>query len=187
MSRRAPLRLGIDLDGVVADFNTGWIRLYNAEFGSSLTTEQVTMWGAPMTLTHFESMGEFWRWASRAANGVSIFRVLVPFPGALEALHRLAVDHSIVIVTTKPQFAIGDTFEWLEEHALPTREVHIVDDKPLVDCDLFLEDADHNLEALRDRRPDSIVCRYVRPWNRPHEGVVDVEDWADFEQVVAAA
>ena len=35
MSRRSPLRLGIDLDGVIADFNTGWIRLYNQEFGAS--------------------------------------------------------------------------------------------------------------------------------------------------------
>ena len=186
MFRRPPLRLGIDLDGVIADFNTGWIGLYNEEFGASLRTADVTAWGAPMLLTHFDSMGQFWRWAARAADGVSIFRVLDPFPGALDAVQRLAVDHSIVIVTTKPRFAVGDTFAWLEEHALPTREVHIVDDKTSVDCDAYLEDADHNLEALRRRRPDSVVCRYVRPWNRAHAGVVDVDDWPDFEAVVGA-
>lgn len=187
MSRRAPFRLGIDLDGVVADFNAGWIRLYNAEFGASLRTADVAMWNAPVLLTHFASMSQFWRWAARAADGASIFRVLDPYPGALDALHRLAAEHSIIIVTTKPRFAVDDTFEWLEEHALPTQEVHIVDHKPLVDCDVYLEDADHNLAALHDERPDSIVCRYVRPWNRARDGLVDVSGWVDFEHVVAAA
>lgn len=180
------LRLGVDLDGVVADFNAGWIGLYNAEFGASLSTDDVVMWNAPVLLTHFASMRQFWKWAARAADGASIFRVLEPFPGALDALHRLAEHHSIVIVTTKPRFAISDTFEWLEEHALPTAEVHVVDDKPTVGCDVYLEDADHNLEAMRERRPDALVCRYVRPWNQAHAGVLDVTGWSDFERVVAA-
>ena len=162
---------------MVADFNAGWIERYNAQFGSDLLPEHVDIWDAPTLLTHFTKMSEFWSWARTAGGGSSIFRVLQPYHGALEALERLAAHDHIVIVTTKPRFAIHDTFEWLAEHRVPTTEVHIVDDKSEVACDIYLDDADHNIEALLIARPDSLVCRYVRPWNTSHDGAIDVEDW----------
>lgn len=178
------LRLGIDLDGVVADFNAGWIARYNAEFATSVTVEDVAFWNAPVALTHFRSMSEFWSWAATAGNGCSIFRVLDPFPGAVEALRRLARSHAVVIITTKPSFAVHDTYEWIAEHRLPTTEVHIVDDKSVVDCDVYLDDADHAIEGLRNAHPSALVCRYVRPWNGGHPGVVDVRGWEEFERLV---
>jgi 5'(3')-deoxyribonucleotidase len=190
MSRQRPdprtrhLRLGIDLDGVVADFSAGWIAKYNESFGTTLTPDHVDVWDAPTLLTHFVDMGEFWHWASTSGGGASIFRVLEPYRGAVETLHRLARRHQIVIVTTKPDFAIHDTYEWIAEHRIPTREVHIVDDKTTVECDLYLDDADHNLTALRRARPTAMVCRFVRPWNHGHEGVTDVTGWDAFETLV---
>jgi 5'(3')-deoxyribonucleotidase len=185
---RRPLRLGIDLDGVVADFNAGWIPRYNESFGTSLTVEDVDRWNSPVRLTHFTSMSQFWKWSATVADGGSIFRVLEPYPGAIDALQRLARRHNVVIITTKPSFAVHDTFAWLADHRVPTTEVHIVDDKASVSCDVYLEDADHNLEELRDaHRRSAIVCRFVRPWNHPHAGVVDVVDWAAFESVVDGA
>jgi 5'(3')-deoxyribonucleotidase len=181
MNRRSRLRLGIDLDGVVADFNAGWIERYNAQFGTTLLPEHVDIWDAPTLMTHFTDMGEFWSWARTAGGGASIFRVLQPYHGAIEALERLGRNHHVVIITTKPAFAIHDTYEWLAEHRVPTREVHIVDDKSTVECDVYLDDADHNLEALVAAHPAALVCRYVRPWSRAHPGVVDVADWSAFE------
>lgn len=183
-SQHRPLRLGIDLDGVVADFNAGWIERYNAQFGSALLPEHVDIWDAPTLLTHFTDMSEFWSWARTAGGGASIFRVLQPYRGAIEALDRLAKRDRVVIVTTKPRFAIHDTYEWLAEHRVPTTEVHIVDDKSEVDCDIYLDDADHNIEALVAARPNSLVCRYVRPWSTSHAGAIDVADWNQFEQQV---
>lgn len=183
-SLHRPLRLGIDLDGVVADFNAGWIARYNAQFGSTLLPEHVDIWDAPTLLTHFTDMSEFWSWARTAGGGASIFRVLQPYSGAIEALDRLAKRDRVVIVTTKPRFAIHDTYEWLAEHRVPTTEVHIVDDKSEVDCDIYLDDADHNIEALVAARPSSLVCRYARPWNTSHAGAIDIADWNQFEQQV---
>jgi 5'(3')-deoxyribonucleotidase len=184
MAQQRRLRLGIDLDGVVADFNAGWIERYNAQFGSELLPEHVDIWDAPTLLTHFTNMSEFWTWARTAGGGASIFRVLQPYHGAIEALGRLSERDHVVIVTTKPRFAVHDTYEWLAEHRVPTTEVHIVDDKSEVACDVYLDDADHNIEALLRARPASLVCRYVRPWGSPHPGAVDVTDWGDFEHQV---
>lgn len=176
------LRLGIDLDGVVADFNVGWMERYNRQFGTDLHHSQVVKWDGLHRLTHFESMDEFWNWAS--SGPPSIFRELPAFPGAVETIAELARDHRIVIITSKFDWAIPDTLEWLAEHRVVAREIHFSWDKASVPCDVYLEDSPANLAALVAAHPDALVCRMVRPWNRPLEGAVDVADWTEFREQV---
>jgi hypothetical protein len=74
----------------------------------------------------------------------------------------------------------------MSEHRVPAREIHFVWDKTTVPCDVYLEDAPHNLAALVQGHPGALVCRMVRPWNRPLDGAVDVASWAEFAQHVRA-
>ena len=179
------MRLGIDLDGVVADFNAGWMRLYNQDFGAALTPDLVDDWDVIPSLTRFESMGDFWRWARGTEARPSIFRSLPTFPDAVPTLERLAAaGHSIVILTTKPPWAVDDTREWIAEQRLPTTEIHILEEKWLVDADVYLDDGPHVLPGLVRHRPDRLVCRYVRPWNEPIPGAVDVANFAEFREVL---
>lgn len=175
------MRLGIDLDGVVANFNAGWMKLYNQEFSADLTPDLVRDWNGFYGLTHFDSMLDFWRWA-RGGHGPSIFRQLDVFPNAVDSLNILAKRHDIVIITTKPDWAIHDTYAWVADNRLPTKEIHVTSRKWAVSCDVYLEDSPFHLPALVERRPDAAVCRFVRPWNRPVEGAVDIETWDDFVQ-----
>ena len=180
------MRLGIDLDGVVADFNTGWIVRYNEAFDGDLTPEAVTMWDGPHQLTHFPDMEAFWEWAADFPGG-SLFRHLEPYEGAVEALHKLdSIGHEVVILTTKPEWAIHDTFAWLAEHRIPTREVHITFKKWRTPCDIYLDDAPHNIRRIHRERPEALMCRFVRPWNDPVQGTQDIHTWDEFLQVVAS-
>jgi 5'(3')-deoxyribonucleotidase len=177
------LRLGIDLDGVVADFNTGWMKRYNSQFGTDLHHSQVIGWDGLHRLTHFASMDEFWAWAQLGEG--SIFRDLPVFDGAVETIAQLATQHRIVIISSKFDWAISDTLAWLSEKRVLAREIHFVWDKTTVPCDVYLEDAPHNLEALVAAHPDALVCRMVRSWNRPVDGATDVESWQQFGELVA--
>ncbi len=177
------MRLGIDLDGVVADFTGGWIRLYNEEYGTELRPEQIERWHGVLDITHFESKSGFWRWARRG-QGPSIFRYFDPYPDALERLAELDRQHEVVIITTKPSWAVHDTYAWLAEHRVPTREVHITAQKWRVPCDIYLDDSPHHLHDLVRTRPAATVCRYVRAWNNPARGLVVVHDWDGFARLV---
>jgi len=180
------IRVGVDLDGVVADFTGGWIRLYNAQFGASLAPEQVTTWDAPEQLTHFRAMTDFWRWARTAGGrGRSLFADLEPYPDAVAGLRKLLDVAHVTIITTKPTWAIPDTLRWLSRLDLPLREIHITSDKSAVECDVYLEDSPLQLRNLRRHRPGAIVCRFVRAWNRPVDGCVDVTDFDDLLVVVS--
>jgi 5'(3')-deoxyribonucleotidase len=176
------LRLGIDMDGVVADFNAGWIERYNRDFDAALHPDHVVGWDELHRLTGFDTMHDFWAWAK--GDGRSVFRDLPPIPGAVETLADLAQRHRIVIITARFDWAIGDTLAWLAEHDVIAREVHFQAAKYRIPCDIYLDDSPYQVEALHRERPDSTVCRKVTAWNRPLEGVVDVHDWDGFRRVV---
>lgn len=177
------LRLGIDLDGVVADFNLGWMRRYNADHGMTLEPSLVTGWDGLHRHTGLDSMEAFWAWAR--GDGRSVFRDLPLMPGAAEALGRLATQHRVVILTARFDWAIPDTLAWLGEHGIVAREVHFTDDKAAIPCDVYLDDAPYQLEAFVRAGRGATVCRAVRPWNVPVAGAVDVPDWPAFERLVA--
>lgn len=178
------MRIGLDLDGVVANFTAGWMRFYNEQFGTSLQVADSTDWGDLVNLTHFGDIDEFWKWSSDL-DGHSVFWHLDPFPGAVEAVQDLAdAGHEIIVLTTKPEFAVEDAHDWISRHDLPAREIHILEDKWRVPCEVYLDDGPHILPALVARRPEAKVCRYVRPWNVPVDGAVDVTNFEEFQQVV---
>jgi 5'(3')-deoxyribonucleotidase len=183
--RAETLRIGVDMDGVLTDFNAGWMERYNREFGTQLEAEQVLRWEGLYRLTHFASMDDFWGWAR--GDGRSVFRDLPPVEGALETLQRLARRHRVVIVSSKFDWAVPDSLAWLAQHRVPLREVHFVWRKSRVACDIYLEDAPHQLVELVAAHPDALVCRMVRPWNDPVPGALDVAAWKDFEELVDRA
>ena len=69
------MRIGVDLDGVVANFTKGWTELYEKEFGKKILEEEITEWGLSKPLTHFQEEIDFWKWA-KDIDGSSIFRNL---------------------------------------------------------------------------------------------------------------
>jgi 5'(3')-deoxyribonucleotidase len=182
--------LGVDLDGVVADFY-GVFRGVVAEwFGvpvESLTTEPtygLSEWGI-RSRDQYEDIHRF------GVTHRNLFRELVPLPGAPAALRRLSereiririITHRLCIRYFHEQ-AVTQTTAWLEHHGIPYWDLCFMKDKSAVGADLYIEDSPANIERLRRDGHETIVFS-----NSTNAGIGEprAESWSRLEELVDAA
>jgi 5'-nucleotidase len=181
--------LGVDLDGVCGDY-TGALRVVVAR-GQGRDAADL----AEPTTWDFSEWG-LDREAFEAAHRTAvlddrIFRTMAPMPGAAESLWRLSdagvwirvITHRLA-VNWGHAIAVTDTVEWLDRHALPYRDLCFLGSKPQVEADLYVDDAPHNVVALREQGNDVVV--FDAPYNRHLPGP-RARNWLELEQLVVDA
>jgi 5'(3')-deoxyribonucleotidase len=182
--------LGIDLDGVVADFY-GRMREMAAEwFGvpvDSLTTD--VDWG--MTVWGIRNEDEYLRLHRWAVTQRELFRSMPPMPGAPQALRRLAAeDVRIRIITHRlviPYFhetAVHQTVSWLDRHGVPYWDLCFMRRKTAVGADVYLDDAPHNIAELQSEHLPLIVFTNSTNADMPAEQHGRAADWHEAEDMI---
>lgn len=166
--------VGIDIDGVVADFVGGWTRAYAYEWPNrGVTAESVQAWDF-LPVTHFGTWGHFWHWV-RVNH---IFALLPTYPNATRALGYIQeAGVSFVFITGRPMWAEEETLTWLDGLGFGDVPVHFNGNKGQVKCSVYVEDAPQYLAHLVGTRPDATIYRMVRPWNQPMPGTLDITGW----------
>lgn len=180
--------LGLDLDGVVADFY-GTIRPLAAEWLgrapedlTPLPTYGLHEWG-------FNGPGakyiDFHRWAVTERR---LFSSLAPIPGAAPALRRLSDEKVRIRVITNRLYvahfhapAVAQTVEWLDRHGIPYWDLCLMPDKTAVQADVYVEDAPKNIQQLRDASCDVII--FENSTNIGLEGE-RAKDWNEAESLI---
>ncbi len=180
--------LGVDLDGVVADFYGG-LRPIAAEWmGVPLESlpEEVTYllpeWklGSP---ARYEELHRF------AVIQRDIFKNLAPINGATAVLRRLGYrrDIRIRIITHRLYIkhthnaAIQQTTEWLDAQGVPYWDLCFMRDKGKVGASLYLEDAPPNIAALKKAGKKVVI--FSNSTNRGVKGK-RADTWDDVESLV---
>jgi 5'(3')-deoxyribonucleotidase len=180
--------LGLDLDGVVADFY-GTIRPLAAEWlGKPLDdlTESPTYglheWGFNGAGSEYQ---KFHRWAVVQRR---LFSSLAPIPGAAPALRRLSDDKvRIRIITNRlfiPHFhapAVAQTVEWLDIHGIPYWDLCLMPDKAAVQANVYLEDTPKNIDELLAAGADVII--FENSTNLATPGT-RARDWSEAEDLI---
>jgi 5'(3')-deoxyribonucleotidase len=186
----SPFVLGVDLDGVVADFYAGMRPIAAEWLGvpiESLTpTPSYAL--AEWNLAAAGSYEDLHRFAVTQRN---LFRELAPLPGAAAALRRLSQrEIRIRIITHRlyiryfHQQAVQQTVAWLEHHGVPYWDLCFMKDKAAVGADLYVEDAPTNVEALRADGHPTIV--FTNSTNH-HLGPPRAGSWLEVERLVLEA
>jgi 5'(3')-deoxyribonucleotidase len=118
-----------------------------------------------------------------------MFRNMPAIDGVSDALWRLSdagvwiriVTHRLV-TNWGHALIVSDTVDWLDTHSIPYRDICFLGRKPEVEADAYVEDAPHNVEALRARGNTVIV--FDQPYNRNLDGL-RASTWAEVEAIVS--
>jgi 5'(3')-deoxyribonucleotidase len=183
--------LGVDLDGVVADFYAG-LRPIAAEWlgvGIETLPMQVTWnlaeWGVPEAPGGYDALHRF------AVTQRNLFRELKPIPGAPAALRRLSkaqirirvITHRLCIEYSHQQ-AVRQTVEWLDFYDVPYWDLCFMKDKAAVGADLYVEDSPSNVKTLREDGHQAIV--FTNSTNLTL-GPPRADSWAEVERLAVDA
>ena len=180
--------LGVDLDGVCADFYGGlrpiaaeWLGV-SADTLSSEVSHGLTEWGIDSAPGGYEALHRF------AVTQRNLFRELKPVDGAPATLRKLSArDVRIRIVTNRlfikyfHQRAVRQTIEWLDYYDIPYWDLCFMRDKAAVGADLYVEDAPDNVEQLRADGYSAVV--FSNSTNRHLPGP-RADSWEQVGQLV---
>ncbi|MDO8566174.1 MAG: hypothetical protein Q7S04_03255 [Candidatus Moranbacteria bacterium] len=186
--------IGIDLDDVLLDFNPTLYAWHNATYGTSFEHKDVTSY-------FIEDIWKCTR-AEAVAKIVDFYltdehKNALPVSGAVQGIERLRKNHSLILVTSKPDYLRPLTVKWLEKH-FPAmfQSIHFTNhwlgDKNKrrtkselcrrLGIQVFVEDGPaHALDV-------ATVCEQVflfnRPWNQMEvfPPIVRVSSWEDIVQ-----
>jgi 5'(3')-deoxyribonucleotidase len=180
--------LGVDLDGVCGDYTGALRQVVAAHKGvepDSLPLERswdFHEWDL--------SPAEFEQLHQAAVLENRIFRTMPAFEGAAETLWRLSDAGIWIRIITHRLYvnwghatAVADTVDWLDAVGIPYRDLCFLGAKPQVEADCYVEDAPHNVVALRETGAHVIV--FDQPYNRDIDGP-RADDWAGIEDLVGA-
>ncbi len=182
--------LGVDLDGVCADYTLGFRQVVADHRGISLDELPLQRsWG-------FDEWGidndEYQRLHRHAVCDARILRSLPPIEGCADSLWRLSDAGVWIRIITHRLYvnwghveAISDTVSWLDDNRIPYRDICFLGAKPEVEADAYIDDAPHNVEALRAAGNEVII--FDQPYNHDLGGR-RARDWGEVEaQVIALA
>ena len=180
------LKIGVDIDGCVADFVTAFLPVLKDLVGREIRYEEITHYWFQDVLGYDDETEKRVR---EEIDRRDVLRRLPPIAGSLETLNRLGRDHEVHFVTARPGWQWGEvTRDWLAAEGYRCDSVLFREEKKAEageGFDLFVEDY---LENAKDLAALGIqVCLYDQPWNQSEElpeGVVRVGTWEEIEERV---
>jgi 5'(3')-deoxyribonucleotidase len=182
--------LGVDLDGVCADFY-GRMREIAAEWVEKRLEEltpDVTYglpeWGIGGS-EQYQSLHRF------TVSERNLFGTVGMIPGARRILRRLSDEkyHIRIIITHRlfihyfHAMAVQQTIEWLDHNGIPYFDLCFMKEKDQVGADIYIEDSPDNVENLRKR--GFYTIRFANSTNKKVAGP-RAENWDEVYQLIKA-
>jgi 5'(3')-deoxyribonucleotidase len=179
--------LGVDLDGVCADFYGG-LREVAAEWLDRPISELATEVSFGLREWGIDQVGSYDDLHRFAVTQRDLFSRLKPIDGAPVTLRRLsAMDIRIRIITHRlcikyfHQETVRQTVQWLDDYGIPYWDLCFLKDKGAVGADLYVEDSPENVKRLRSQGYPTIV--FTNSTNRELPGP-RADCWTEVETLV---
>ncbi len=188
------MKIGFDVDGVLADFNRSFIERVIAVTGKDLFPLRpfdIPTWDYPQHYGYTDAECSA-VWENIKADATFWYQ-LFPYDGVPEFLSKLhSGNHDIYFITSRPGIqAKAQTENWIEFHnfglkteAFSYPTVLISSDKGrcavALKLDLYIDDRTENCLDVNHSSPATKVVMLARPWNTAQQGILRVETLDQF-------
>jgi 5'(3')-deoxyribonucleotidase len=187
--KNEPIVLGVDLDGVCANFYAR-MREIAAEWFEKDVDELpldvsygLSEWG----ITSKEEYASLHRFAVTQRD---LFATMPMIEGARRVLRTLSGEGCRIRIITHRLFihyfhetAVRQTIAWLDDHAIPYWDLCFMKEKDQVGADIYIEDSPENVQQLR-RQGHYAIC-FANSTNS-HLGAPRAESWDEVHDLVKA-
>lgn len=182
MSDKRPV-VFCDVDDVIADLCTEWVRLYNADYDDTLRREDVTDWNIAKFVKPECGDAIF-----NYFHNKDLYDKVLPVEGSTHGIFALReMGYRVVYATSCNISMAGLKLQWLDDYGFLSMDMRgiskdyiEVSDKHLLLGDTLIDDYHHNLNGFQGRR---IL------FNASHNAGVSHNDFAftraaDWDEVV---
>ncbi|XP_061232903.1 5'(3')-deoxyribonucleotidase, cytosolic type [Neopsephotus bourkii] len=143
------LRVLVDMDGVVADFEGAVLRGFSARFPTEPRVELEARSGFSVREQYRGLRRDLAAKVASVYESPGFFLGLDPVPGALEALQEMIrMQDTEVFICTSPlrnyEHCVLEKYKWVEKHLGPefVERIILTRDKTIVSADLLFDDKD---------------------------------------------
>ena len=139
------ISIAVDMDGVLADTQTHFIRYYERETG--IKVDPASMLGIPENEAFPDKSA-----VQRFVRMNGFFRTLPVIAGSVNAIRSLMEDFDVYIVSAAMEFPLSlfEKKEWLEEHFpfVSWKNIVFCGDKHIIRTDYLIDDHLKNLDPF---------------------------------------
>ncbi len=173
--RKYKLRVGLDVDDVLYECNAYALSIVNSHHPDE----------EPITINEIKGWGNYGR---RPQERIALYsdpefvRTQPILPGAQKFVHELTKIADVFFVTAVPVSCMTARGERLlnDFPDIPPQNIIIGTRKDVITLDILLDDAAHNIASSKAAYP--VLLR--RPWNMDMSGLLSVNNYNDFLQLV---
>lgn len=157
------LRVLIDLDGVIYDWQGAYLSLYRAWTGEEPPASLAADWDFADKLPNRAVVDQI-------EHGSQLWTSGLAYPGAIEAARRL-FDTTDAYIATQPgrdvSHAVPGKAAWLLYNMpwLDQERVIYLKPKWLLQADVLIDDRPRNIRKWLQHNPDGVAYLVERPWN----------------------
>lgn len=170
MTKQEKIRIGIDVDGVLRDFDTKVMEIIRREYPDKVLDDTIHGWDFPNVDMDIKELSKLWRETYPEdiyQNAPLITGVKESFAELKQWTRAQRTRYQFVCVTAQMPFLAHHTYYWLGKHKFNFMETYISNNKHTVNIDLLVDDSPKNYDKwIAAGRDETTFILVDRPYNQ---------------------
>jgi 5'(3')-deoxyribonucleotidase len=166
-------RVGVDVDGVLADLLAPLFQHLNTMLGTAYAADHMKDWDITELIPPARR-DEFW---NTFGQEVRVHDALKPLPGAIEGMRFLAEHADVYVVTAYLRSAptwVHDRDRWLSEHfGVSDKKIVHTHAKYVFSGAMLVDDKPQTVLRWQEENPNGLGVLWAQPYNAAYDRVGD--------------